>query len=170
MLKKYALPALKTLAVLTVGGSLLWGSVALFPSHSQAPAGVEMEVESLPLSAQVTVAGQTILLEVATTPAEQAQGLMFRPELAADRGMLFQFPEARIVRFWMKNTLIPLDMIFLRDGKIKSIIADVPPCQADPCPTYGPRTKEVNQVLELGAGQAQKLGLELGQFLEFNQL
>ncbi|MGA1623382.1 MAG: DUF192 domain-containing protein [Synechocystis sp.] len=122
-------------------------------------------VTPLPLTAQVTIGSTDIFLEVATTPEEQAQGLMFRTELAGDRGMLFDFVEPRIARFWMKNTLIPLDMIFLRQGQIKRIIANVPPCNADPCPVYGPLT-EVDQVLELNAGQAEALGLTVNQQLE----
>jgi uncharacterized membrane protein (UPF0127 family) len=91
---------------------------------------------------------------------------MFRTELPGDRGMLFNFEEPRVARFWMKNTLIPLDMIFLRQGRVKRIIANVPPCNADPCPVYGPLT-EVDQVLELKAGQANALGLTVDQSLQF---
>jgi uncharacterized membrane protein (UPF0127 family) len=58
-------------------------------------------------------------------------------------------------------------MIFLRDGQIKQIITNVPPCKANPCPNYGPLTQEVNQVLELGAGRAEELRLEVDQVLEF---
>jgi uncharacterized membrane protein (UPF0127 family) len=114
----------------------------------------------------MTIGTMDILLEVAKTPEEQAQGLMFRTELAGDRGMLFEFEEPRIARFWMKNTLIPLDMIFLRQGEIKQIIANVPPCKADPCPVYGPLT-EVDQVLELQGGRAKALKLTVNQRLEF---
>ncbi|AIE75987.1 MULTISPECIES: DUF192 domain-containing protein [unclassified Synechocystis] len=151
-------------ALLTIGFSvgLTMGTVGCSPSYSRSPV-----VETLPLTAQVTIGAETILLEVAKTPLEQAQGLMFRTELRGDRGMLFVFPEPRIARFWMKNTLIPLDMIFLRDGQIKYVIANVPPCKADPCPNYGPISQEVNQVLELGAGRAEELGLEIDQVLEF---
>jgi uncharacterized membrane protein (UPF0127 family) len=113
----------------------------------------------------VTIGATDILLEVAKTPETKAQGLMFRTELPGDRGMLFHFEEPRIARFWMKNTLIPLDMIFLRQGQIKRIIVNVPPCKEDPCPLYGPLT-EVDQVLELKAGQAEALGLSVNQTLE----
>ncbi|MBE9239891.1 DUF192 domain-containing protein [Synechocystis salina] len=153
---------LRTLVTIGFGVGLAMGTVGCSPSYSRSPV-----VESLPLTAQVTIGSETILLEVATTPTQQAQGLMFRTELAGDRGMLFTFPEPRIARFWMKNTLIPLDMIFLRDGQIKQIIPNVPPCKADPCPNYGPLGQEVNQVLELKAGRAQELGLEVNQVLEF---
>jgi uncharacterized membrane protein (UPF0127 family) len=133
------------------------------PSISSTPSPI---ASPLPLTAQVTIGSTEILLEVAKTPEAQARGLMFRTELAGDRGMLFEFEEPRVARFWMKNTLIPLDMIFLREGRIKRIIANVPPCDVDPCPVYGPLT-EVDQVLELKAGQAEALKLTVNQRLEF---
>lgn len=161
--RKLTKSTLRTLATVSLGTGLILGTVACGPGYSRSP----VVVEQFPLTAQVTIGSETILLEVAQTPAQQAQGLMFRTELAGDRGMLFQFPEPRIARFWMKNTLIPLDIIFLRAGKIKRIIANVPPCKADPCPTYGPMADEVDQVLELGAGRAKELGLEVNQVLKF---
>lgn len=116
----------------------------------------------LPLSAFFQVADQTIQLEVARTPAEQAMGLMYRTSLADDRGMLFPFKPARPAQFWMKNTLIPLDMLFVRDGTIRFISENVPPCKADPCPTYGSPTIDIDQVIELRAGRAAELGLKVG--------
>jgi hypothetical protein len=88
-------------------------------------------------------------------------GLMYRTTLADDRGMLFPFEPPQPVSFWMKNVRIPLDMIFLRDGEVKAIAASVPPCTAEPCPTYGPPTA-VNQVIELRGGRAAELGLKVG--------
>jgi hypothetical protein len=61
----------------------------------------------------------------------------------------------------MKNTKIPLDMVFLKDGEVKAIEADVPPCTADPCPSYGPETP-IDQVIELRGGRAAELGLKVG--------
>ncbi|MBD2078543.1 DUF192 domain-containing protein [Leptolyngbya sp. FACHB-17] len=116
----------------------------------------------LPLSASFKVADQVIKLEVARTPDEQATGLMYRTSLADDRGMLFPFNPPRPTQFWMKNTLIPLDMLFLRNGIIRSISANVPPCQANPCPTYGSPTEEIDQVIELRAGRAAELNLKAG--------
>jgi uncharacterized membrane protein (UPF0127 family) len=128
------------------------------------------EGQELPISAKATMAGQIIQLEVAQTPQQQAMGLMHRPPLPDDRGMLFPFDPPRPVLFWMKNTPAPLDMVFLLNGQVKAIAADVPPCNADPCPTYGPGTF-VNQVIELRAGRAAELGLKTGdrvtvQFLQ----
>lgn len=87
---------------------------------------------------------------------------MNRTSLASDRGMLFPFNPPRPAQFWMKNTLIPLDMLFLRNGVIKSIAKNVPPCKADPCPTYGSPNEEIDQVIELRGGSALQLGLKVG--------
>lgn len=128
--------------------------------------------QSLPISAQATVGDRQIQLEVARTPEQQAMGLMFRSELADDRGMLFEFELARPVNFWMRNVLIPLDMVFLLDGEVQAIAANVPPCTTLTCPTYGPEGS-VNQVIELRGGRAAELGLEAGnqitiEFLQTN--
>lgn len=117
--------------------------------------------QMLPLSAQMTVAGQIIHLEVARTMEQQEIGLMNRTELANDRGMVFPFDPPRRVAFWMKNTLIPLDMVFLLKGKVQAISSNVLPCKADPCTTYGPNTL-VDQVIELRAGRSLELGLKQG--------
>ncbi|MDY6805581.1 MAG: DUF192 domain-containing protein [Cyanobacteriota bacterium] len=128
----------------------------------------------LPIKATATIEGETIKLEVAETPQQQAMGLMYRTSLADDRGMLFSFNPPRPVRFWMKNCLISLDMIFLRDGVVRAIIPDVPPCTAEPCPTYGPDVA-IDRVVELRGGRAAELGLEAGdrlsiQFIEGDAL
>jgi uncharacterized membrane protein (UPF0127 family) len=78
--------------------------------------------------------------------------------------MLFPFSPPRVARFWMKNTLIPLDMIFLYQGQIQAILPNVPPCHRDPCPVYGP-FKEIDQVIELAEGQAKVLNLTVGDRL-----
>lgn len=126
--------------------------------------------QQLPISAQATIAGSTIRLEVARTPSEQAIGLMHRTTLADDRGMLFPFEPPQTVSFWMRNVSIPLDMIFIRDGEVQAIAASAPPCTTNTCPTYGPETA-VNQVIELRGGRAAELGLNVGdqvaiQFLD----
>jgi hypothetical protein len=107
------------------------------------------------------MAGQRISLEVARTSQEQAMGLMYRTSLAPDRGMLFSFNPPQPVNFWMKNTLIPLDMIFLRNGEIQAIAPNVPPCTTTPCPTYGPQVP-IDQVIELRGGRAAELSLKVG--------
>ena len=117
--------------------------------------------QTLPLSAQAKMAGQMIQLEVAQTPEQQEIGLMNRTELAADRGMLFPFNPPRPVQFWMKQTIINLDMVFVRQGKVVAIVDNVPPCKADPCAVYGPKAT-IDQVVELRGGRAQEIGLKVG--------
>lgn len=137
---------------------------------SSSPNQPEAELgQTLPVSAQVTIANQIIQLEVAKTPQQQAIGLMFRKQLADDRGMLFPFDSARQVSFWMKNVMIPLDMVFLRNGRVAAIALNVPPCVTDPCPTYGP-DEDIDQVIELRGGRAKELGLKLGDRLTIKPL
>lgn len=117
--------------------------------------------------AVVLPSGVTIAVEVVSDPETRAAGLMHRPSLAADRGMLFLFPQTGFYPFWMKNTLIPLDMIWIgEDLRIVDIRANVPPCPGDPCPSFEPRGA-ARYVLELAAGQAAARGLEPGDELRF---
>lgn len=124
----------------------------------------------LPVTAEVELGGQLIGLEVAETPQQQAIGLMARESLSDDRGMLFPFEPPRAVSFWMKNVLIPLDMVFIRDGKIVAIAREVPPCESNPCPTYGPADEAVDYVLELRGGLAASLGLQSGDSVDIEWL
>ncbi|MGV2829504.1 DUF192 domain-containing protein [Myxosarcina sp. GI1(2024)] len=124
-----------------------------------------LEGQMLEISARAKIAGEVVNLEVARTPQQQAIGLMFRQSLPSDRGMLFPFESPRVARFWMKNVAIPLDMIFIKDGKVVDIAVNVPPCQNEPCPTYGPDTL-VNGVIELKGGRTEELGLKSGDSLE----
>ena len=117
--------------------------------------------QSLPISAQVAIGSRVLGLEVAKTVEQQATGLMYRTTLADDRGMLFEFNPPQSVRFWMKNVAIPLDMIFIKDGKVKAIAAAVPPCNTNPCPTYGPGTP-IDRVIEVRGGRAKELGFKVG--------
>lgn len=135
--------------------------------HSSQPQANQGQV--LPISAKTEIAGQVIQLEVAQTPQQQQMGLMHRPALPDDRGMLFPFNPPRPVRFWMRDTPQPLDMVFLLDGEVKAIETNVPPCTTFSCPTYGPGT-DINQVIELRAGRAVELGLQVGDRLDIQYL
>jgi uncharacterized membrane protein (UPF0127 family) len=120
----------------------------------------------LPVTAQAVMAEEVIGLEVAETRQQQATGLMYRTQVPADRGMLFPFDPPQSVSFWMRNVPISLDMVFLREGEIVAIAADVPPCTSDPCPTYGPESGQlVDQVIELRGGRAAELGLTEGDLV-----
>lgn len=98
-------------------------------------------------------------VEVADTDASREHGLMFRRALAADRGMLFDFKRPLAVAFWMKNTLIPLDMLFIgSDGRVVSIAANAQPLSEAQIPSGGP----VLGVLEIRGGRAAQIGAEPG--------
>ncbi len=125
--------------------------------------------QSLPISAQFIVGDRVLGLEVAKTTEQQATGLMYRTTLADDRGMLFEFNPPQPVRFWMKNVSIPLDMIFIKDGRVKAIAAAVPPCNTTPCPTYGPGIP-IDRVVEVRGGRAKELGLKVGTPVEIKFL
>src|SRR5690348_1669565 len=115
----------------------------------------------------VILHGHRIAVEIAADDASREHGLMDRTSMPADHGMLFVFPDSQIRTFWMKDTLIPLDMLFLdADGKLVTLLADVPPCKADPCWIY-PSTQPARYVLELNAGVAAKLGLREGDAVTF---
>jgi uncharacterized protein len=127
--------------------------------------------QELPVSASVRIGKQNILLEVARTPREEEIGLMYRTNLAENRGMLFVFEPPQPVRFWMKNTLIPLDMVFMADGVVKYIGRDILPCQGDPCPDYGPdRGVKIDRVIELRGGRAAELKLKVGDRLQVRNI
>jgi uncharacterized membrane protein (UPF0127 family) len=108
----------------------------------------------------VTAAGRhDFTVELALTPKQRARGLMFRQGLAADAGMLFDFGSPEKVAMWMKNTLIPLDMIFIRPGGIIANIASgTVPLSLSPVPSNGP----VQGVLEVRAGTAARLDIRPG--------
>jgi uncharacterized protein len=125
--------------------------------------------QKLPVSATVTIGKQIIMLEVARTSEEQSTGLMYRNELAQDRGMLFLFNPPRSVQFWMKNTLIPLDMLFMSNGVVKYIGNNIPPCKVASCPSYGPEQNvAIDGVIELRGGSATALKIKVGDRLNIN--
>jgi uncharacterized membrane protein (UPF0127 family) len=98
-------------------------------------------------------------VEIVTTPEDIERGLMFRDAMAPDHGMLFDLGEARPVSFWMRNTRLPLDMLFIaEDGRIIGITPDAVPYSEDLIPSPGP----VRAVLELNAGTAERLGIAAG--------
>ncbi|WP_376693980.1 DUF192 domain-containing protein [Wenzhouxiangella sp. EGI_FJ10409] len=116
----------------------------------------------------VVVEGERFSVEIADDDATRAQGLMFRDEMADDHGMLFIFPNERPRSFWMRNTRIPLDIIYLdRDLEVVSISAETPPCRSRSgrCPSY-PSEGPAQYVLEINGGRAAELGLAPGDRIE----
>ncbi|MFC3226015.1 DUF192 domain-containing protein [Marinibaculum pumilum] len=124
-----------------------------------AQAGPAAALERSELVVQAETGAQRFVVEVAATPQEQAQGLMHRRSLDADAGMLFPFPEARPARFWMRNTFVSLDLLFIApDGRIESIHARAQPLDESTIPSRG----AVIAVLEILAGEAERRGIRPG--------
>lgn len=114
-------------------------------------------------TASVTLHGKQFSTEFATDDASRELGLMNRTALAADHSMLFIFVDDEPRAFWMKNTLIPLDILYFdKERKLTSMQLNAQPCKADPCAIY-PSNGNARYVLELPAGTAGKLGLKLGE-------
>lgn len=129
-------------------------SAAAPQEEALAPSGLTQ----VPLTIRSATGEHRFTVEVAGTPAEQSKGMMFRREMAADRGMIFPFSEPRMASFWMENTYLPLDLIFIRaDGTVESIGNGVPLDQ-----TFIESGEEVTSVLELNGGTADRLGIAPG--------
>jgi hypothetical protein len=112
----------------------------------------------------------TVSLEIAATPDVQQRGLMYRRELPDDHGMLFVFPTETAHEFWMKNTFIPLDFVWVSAaGEVVDVRASVQPCRSDPCPSYG-SGKPARAVLEVNAGFAAAHGVRPGEQLKFQNV
>ncbi len=110
---------------------------------------------------EVSVNGQRLTAEIADDAAERERGLSFRESLDRDRGMLFVYPETVRQRFWMYGMRFPLDLIFIRDGRVVFVAANVPVTTAG-VPTVVWPAVEADQVLEVNAGVAEELGIGVG--------
>jgi uncharacterized membrane protein (UPF0127 family) len=125
------------------------------PSAETSPIGLPMET----ITIDTDHGSQTFQVEIAADDASRERGLMFRKTMEPDHGMLFVFPVSEGVAFWMKNTILPLDMIFIReDGTISSIAANATPYSTQEIPSMEP----IRAVLELNAGRAMDLGIVPG--------
>ncbi len=111
--------------------------------------------------------GRQVQAELAVTSDQRARGLMFRDSLDPGRGMLFVFPQSEFHAFWMKNCRFPIDIIWLSaEKKIVHIERAVPPCQEDPCPSYGP-IRKAKYVVEVVANFSREEKLQLGDAVDF---
>ena len=115
----------------------------------------------------VVLKGETFTVELAETREKQNLGLMFRDELPDDHGMLFVFPVESMRSFWMKNTRIPLDIMYFDAERRLINVQTARPCRTRNCPVY-PSTAPAKYVLELNAGKAGELGLQAGDRLELH--
>jgi uncharacterized membrane protein (UPF0127 family) len=130
---------------------------AQLPRQNPASCKGQPEIKPLqPLSVTTQKGVFKFMVELADSPREREFGLMCRKAMAADRGMLFQFPKADYQAFWMRNTLIPLDIIYIgADGAVVSIVRNAQPLNESPLPSGAPAIG----VLELAAGRAAQIGL-----------
>jgi uncharacterized protein len=125
---------------------------------SAAPAVIPLKLPS----------GIVLQVELMQNDQDRAMGLMFRPSLPLDRGLLFVFPEADFHGFWMKNCRFPIDMVWLDQAKKVVYLAEaVPPCKAEPCAVYSPMQR-AQYVVEMNAGQARREKAVIGATLKFD--
>ena len=165
---------LRTLAAFAGGAAL----VACSPQTQAGAASEPTESAPDPAASVNPVSGLAVIpltvtsgderiafsVEVADTPEAQARGLMFRTELGDNEGMIFPYDGTRAQSFWMKNTPLPLDIIYIGpDRRISNIAAETEPYSLDPVYSVGP----VLGVLELRGGRAAELGIEPGDLVEW---
>lgn len=119
---------------------------------------------------QVIAPKATLHLEVARTESERETGLMYRTKLPAHTGMLFVFAQDAPIEFWMKNTLVPLDMVFIAaNGRVRSVAADVPATTPTAPDAKIPRRDgRAKYVIELPANEAARDGISIGTQLLIN--
>jgi len=149
---------------LPVRALIFAAACALVGCQGGALPSVAAPTPTRPAGARVALpSGAIYRVELARTDEEMAQGLMYRESLPDRTGMLFLFPyDDDSHKFWMKNTLIPLDIIWLdASGRVLFVSANTPPCKADPCPSYGPDFA-VASVLEIAGGLAEKEKVTVG--------
>jgi uncharacterized protein len=136
------------------------------PQSSQSAPAVH-PVSGLPVVPLKVMRGDKALnfrVELARTPEQQAKGLMFRTSMGPDEGMLFPFDPPRGASFWMRNTVIPLDLIFVgTDGRVLNIAANAIPYDETPLTSHG----TAKAVLELNGGRAAELGIVAGDKVEW---
>jgi uncharacterized membrane protein (UPF0127 family) len=145
-----------------------WGLLIIFSLWGVSGQGAEPSPKESMVEV-LTPQGKTILAEVADTTEKRARGLMFRDSLPKELGMLFTFAAPQAWSFWMKNTRIPLDIIWMDQNKrIVHLERNVPGCmrQDDGCPQYQPN-EDALYVLEIAAGQSEALQLQRGVKLRF---
>jgi len=129
-------------------------------------------VSALASAARATVpltlpSGKVLKAEVMVTDEDRAMGLMFRPSLPEDRGMLFDFFVADFHGIWMKNCRFPIDIVWLdEERRVVHVAENVPPCRKDPCPAYEP-LRRARYVIEMNAGQARREDVTVGASVSF---
>jgi uncharacterized membrane protein (UPF0127 family) len=140
--------------------------------HSLALVAVALSVAAALAAATAVVpltlpSGKVLQAEVMVEDEDRAMGLMFRPSLPLDRGMIFVFETADFHGIWMKNCRFPIDILWLdEERRVVHVAESVPPCKADPCPVYNPM-RRASYVIELNAGQARREKAVVGAPIRF---
>ena len=121
-----------------------------------------------PATTRLTLpSGKALTVEVMVKDEDREMGLMFRPSLPEDRGMIFIFGRPDFHGIWMKNCRFPIDIVWLdEESRVVHLAESVPPCKTDPCPVYQP-LRRASYVLEMGAGQARREKAVVGAKLSF---
>jgi uncharacterized membrane protein (UPF0127 family) len=145
----------KNLLITVLAGVIVFLTVSIFILLNRRP-GVKLT--------EITINGQAFQAEIADTPAKQRMGLMFRKNLPERTGMLFIFTPPEVQHFWMRNTYVPLDIIFIDDQKRIINICTMPPLTDEKCKSDRPAI----YVLELEAGSAARYTLQPGQQVSIN--
>jgi uncharacterized membrane protein (UPF0127 family) len=142
-------------------------------AHCLAPAGLALGLGAAAVAGPVIVplalpSGRVLQAEVMVSDEDRSMGLMFRPSLPLDRGMIFVFGTVDFHGIWMKNCRFPIDILWLdEERKVVHLAESVPPCKADPCPVYSPMRRAA-YVVELNAGQARREKAVLGATVGFS--
>jgi hypothetical protein len=111
--------------------------------------------------------GKVFQSEVMVSDEDRAMGLMFRPSLPADRGLLFVFEQPGFHGIWMKNCRFPIDIVWLDEaGRVVDVAASAPPCKSEPCPVYHPM-RRASYVIEVNAGTAGREKMGRGAVVDF---
>lgn len=152
---------------------LLVGLISIFAYKLVTKPTSKVELSGKPNSVDITLRGNSYNLEIANTNAQREKGLMNRSSMAKDSGMIFVFDVAGIYPFWMKNTLITLDIIWLdQNGKVVFIKENAGPCSnivSVVCHTIIPNAIS-KYVIELNSGEVEKIGLKVGDSVEIPSL
>lgn len=144
---------------LAAGSTNAQGTATTAASAAQPAVHPISGLRIVPLTVTTASGPHVFKVEVAASPAEQERGLMFRTAMGADEGMIFPMDPPRPTAFWMKNTVIPLDIIFVgADHKVLNIAANAVPYDLEPLPAFG----NAAGVLEINGGRAAQIGLKPG--------
>lgn len=140
-----------------LAAAVLFASAIVSITACAAPGKAQRALPTAPITIETQNGPVKLTVELAETWRQQQAGLMWRKTMAPDAGILFDFNPPQQVSFWMKNTVLPLDMVFIRaDGTISSIAANTTPMSETPVPAAEP----VRAVLEINAGRAAALGIQ----------